>query len=49
MEKDLMPCQFCGEYPDVHEAQSGPFVGLTRVSHRCPVVGYVLIQDWGKV
>jgi len=43
---ELKPCPFCGGIPEVHTAQSGPFVGLTRVSHRCSIMGYLLIQDW---
>lgn len=46
MEEILKPCPFCGGVPEIHTAECGPFKGLTRVTHRCPTVGYILIQDW---
>ena len=46
MEEKLKPCPFCGVVPEVHTAERGPFKGLTRVTHRCHVLGYILIQDW---
>lgn len=46
VKDNLLPCPFCGKIPEVYTARKGTYNGLTRVFHRCEILGYIEIQGW---